>query len=252
MNSRFLRPLAASLLAAALPAAAASRIVPESPTAFEPVVLRMTVDSCTFVPGSVNVASVPTRAQTIGVSFTQNACLVAGPPEVVDIRLGSLPVGTYRVEVYPGANATVPTETLAFTVTARPEIAIFPPPAKPLADYSGLWWTATEGGWGLSLHQSPADSLFGSWFVYGATGQPEWFTLQGGQWTSSTRWSGTIYRNTGPFFAGPGYDPRLVLVQSAGSAVLEFRQVPGTEGEARFTYTVNGATTTKTITRFRF
>ena len=35
-------------LAAALPAAAASRPVPAQPTSFETVDLRMTVDSCTF------------------------------------------------------------------------------------------------------------------------------------------------------------------------------------------------------------
>lgn len=241
--------IATLLCLATLPVFAASRIVPPEPTAFEPVVLRMTVDSCSFVPGSVSVES---RAQTLGVRHSLVPCLVAGPPEVVDVRLGSLPVGTYRVEVYPAPNAATPSETLAFTVSARPEIAVFPPPPKPLADHSGLWWTASEGGWGLSLHQSPGDALFGAWFVYGAAGQPEWFTLQGGQWTSATRWTGTIYRNTGPFFAGSAYDPRLVLVQAAGTAVLDFRQVPGTEGEARFTYTVNGATSTKTITRFRF
>lgn len=233
----------------ALPAMAA-RIVPADPVAFQPVYLRMTVDSCAFVPGTVRVTAAGT---TLKVTQQLNNCLVAGTPEVVDVRLGTLAEGDYRVELYasPSTDAA-PIETLFFRVHGRVEIAVFPPPPRPLTDYSGLWWNSSEGGWGLSLHQSPMDVLFGSWYVYGANGQPEWFTIQAGQWTSATRWAGTIYRNTGPFFAGPGYDPRLVLIQSSGTAVLEFKQLPGQEDHATFTYTINNATTTKAITRYAF
>jgi hypothetical protein len=238
---------AAALATLALPLQA-SRIVPAEPTAFQPVNLRMTVDSCTFVPGTVRVQSV---AGALKVTQQMNQCLVAGTPEIVDIRLGSLAPGDYRVEVYASQNTDVqPIETLAFQVRGRVEVAVFPPPPRPLTDYTGLWWNPAEGGWGLSLHQGPFDTLFGSWYVYNASGQPEWFTVQQGRWTSATRWAGTIYRNQGPFFAGPDYDPRLVLTQSAGSAVLEFRQLPGQEDRAAFTYTIGGVTTTKAISRF--
>lgn len=241
--------LAAAAAVAALPSAA-STIVPAAPVAFEPVNLRMTVDSCTFVPTTVRVNA---EGGTLKVTQHLNNCLVAGTPEVADVRLGSLPPGQYRVEVYATQAATgAPVETLAFQVASRPEIAIFPPPPRPITDYSGLWWTPGEGGWGLSLHQSPYDVLFGSWYVYGSSGQPEWFTLQQGRWNSATEWTGTIYRNTGPFFAGPGYDPRLVLVQAAGTATLDFRQAPGEVGRARFTFTIGNTTLAKTITRFAF
>ena len=237
--------------AAVLPlAASASRIVPAEPVAFQPVNLRMTVDSCSFVPGTARVAA---AGAVLKVTQQLNNCLQPGSPEVVDVRLGSLAAGDYRVELYASPSTDVaPIETLAFRVSTRAEIAVFPPPPRPLTDYSGLWWSPVEGGWGLSLHQGANDTLFGSWYVYGANGQPEWFTIQGGGWTSATRWAGTIYRNTGPFFAGPDYDPRLVLTQSAGNAVLEFRQVPGAEDRATFSYTINNATTSKTLSRFAF
>jgi hypothetical protein len=225
---------------------AQSRIVPAAPTAFEPVNLRMTVDSCAFSPSTVHVNA---AGSTLKVTQQPNACLVAGPPEVVDVRLGSLAPGDYRVEVYSGNAEGPAAETLAFQVRGRVEIAIFPPPPHPITDYTGLWWTPAESGWGLSLHQSAADVLVGAWFVYGATNQPEWFTLQGGHWTSATRWTGSIYRTTGPYFAGPAYDPRLVLVQPAGTATLEFKQLPGDEGHGRFSYTIDGAMTTKVISR---
>ena len=235
---------------AALPSLA-SQVVPAQPTAFEPVNLRMTVDSCAFGPSTVRVRA---DGATLRITQHQNQCLQAGPPEVVDIRLGSLAPGDYRVEIFATPASDGPrVETLAFQVRERVEIAVFPPPTRPLADYTGMWWNPQESGWGLALHQSAvSDAVFGAWFVYGASGQPEWFTLQGGQWTTSTRWAGPVYRTTGPFFAGPDYDPRLVLIQAAGTAVLDFRQAPGEEGRARFTYTVNGITTTKVISRMAF
>jgi hypothetical protein len=237
-------------LAAALPAVAASRLVPAQPTSFETVNLRMTVDSCTFNPSTVRVRA---ALNTLRVTQMLNACLLPGTPEIADVRLGALPAGDYRVEIY-GSNDlnAAPIETLSFQVREPAEVAIFPPPPRPLTDYSGLWWNPQESGWGLSLHQSPTHGVFGAWFVYGSGGQPEWFTLQGGQWIDSTTWRGTLYRTTGPFFAGPGYDPRLVLVQAAGSATLDFRHRAGEEGRARFTYTVNSATVTKVIERMAF
>ena len=237
-------------LAADLTAQAASRIVPALPTSFEPVNLRMTVDSCSFNPATVRVRA---SLNTLRVTQTPNACLLPGSPELVDVRLGALPAGDYRVEVYGSSDiAAVPLETLSFQVSEPVEAAVFPPPPRPLAGYTGLWWNPQESGWGLSLHQSATHGMFGAWFVYGSGGQPEWFTLQGGQWIDSTTWRASIYRTTGPFFAGPGYDPRLVLVQAAGTATLDFRHRSGEEGRARFTYTMAGETVTKAIERMAF
>ena len=240
--------LAATL---ALPALA-GEIVPANPSTFEPVNLRLTVDSCAFVPSTVRVRAAD---NVITITQHQNNCFVAGPPEVVDIRLGSFPTGDYRVELYPGVGPEAdgtPIEVLDFAVRERPEAAAFPPPTRPITDYTGIWWTPSESGWGLSLHQSSSNAMFGAWFVYGANGQPEWFTLQGGRWESATLWTASIYRTTGPFFAGPDYDPRLVLLQEAGTATLDFRQLPGDVGRARFTYTVQGVTRTKVIQRMVF
>lgn len=237
-------------LAAALPVHAQSRIEPASPTAFATVNLRTTVDSCAFAPSTVRVRA---EGQAIRVTQQPNACLQPGTPRVVDIRLGGFPAGSYAVEVYASTRTdTTPVERLSFEVTEPVETAVFPPPPRPLTDYTGLWWNPLESGWGLSLHQSPMHVVFGAWFVYGANGQPEWYTLQGGQWIDSTTWRGTLYRTTGPFFAGPDYDPRLVLVQAAGSATLDFAIRSGEEGRARFSYTIGGATTTKTISRMGF
>ena len=67
--------------------AAAARIEPPEPIAFEAVNLRMTVDGCAFVPETVRV-----RATGNVLRLTQhlNLCFAPGPIEVADVRLGSL------------------------------------------------------------------------------------------------------------------------------------------------------------------
>lgn len=248
------RPFASAVatlaLAAALPATATARIEPSRPTAFERVELRLTVDSCAFNASTVRVRAAGNN--TLQVTQQPNACLLPGEPREVDILLGALAAGDYRVEVYDSPHTDAPARTLAFSVFAPVEAAVFPPPPRPLTQYTGLWWNPAESGWGLSLHQGPLYTLFGAWFVYGATSEPQWFTLQGGQWEDATTWRGTVYRTTGPFFAGPAYDPRLVLVQAVGTATLDFRHLPGALGKARFTVSMGGTTTTRVIEPMRF
>jgi hypothetical protein len=246
-----IRNVAAALaaLAAALPADAA-RIVPSQPSAFQHVTLRMDVDSCAFNPATVRVRA---EGSTLKVTQRLNQCLVAGTPGIADVQLGALAPGDYRVEVHADPDAQGTPERLAFTVTELAEVAVFPPPPRPLDNYSGLWWNPSEAGWGLSLHQGVAHTLFGAWFVYGASGQPEWYTVQEGRWSSSTRWSGNVYRTTGPFLAGTDFDPRLVLTQAAGTATLDFTQQAGMEDRARFSYALaSGARGDKVIQRMAF
>ncbi len=242
---------AVALAAATLPvlAGAASTVVPAQPSSFDPVNLRMTVDSCTYVPATVRVAAAGT---TLRVTQQPNACLVPGTPQRVDVRLGTLAAGDYQVEVFasPAGNGA-PTETLRFSVTERAEAAVFPPIPRPLTDYSGVWWSENESGWGLSIHQAPSNVVFGAGFVYAGNNQPLWFTLQGGQWSSATRWTGTLYLTTGPSFSSPDFDPRLVLIQAAGQATLDFTNEP-VNGRASLTYIVNNIPVTKTITRMVF
>lgn len=239
-------------LAAASPALADSRLVPEQPYAFDPVNLRMTVDSCIFAEDAVTVA----YAQgAIEVRLRQNNCLVPGPPRIVDIRLGSLAPGAWRVIVRPANGDIVlpPSETIDFQVLERPAIAVFPPPPRPLADHSGQWYRPAESGWGLSFHQSATHVAFAAWYVYDAAGTPIWFTIQQGRWENATRWTGAVYRTSGPPFFAPVFDPAGVSIAPVGQATLDFEQQAGEEGYATFTYGVTGlGTGTKRITRLAF
>lgn len=234
-------------LAPCLDAAAAASIVPAEPSSFDLVNLRMTVDGCVFNASSVRVFM---HENPFTVTARRNQCLLPGPTEVVDIRLGTLPAGSYSVSVHDNpSDFAPPYERASFVVRDRPEIAIFPPPPRPLTDYSGLWYNPLESGWGLSIHQGAGDVVFAMLFVYGANSQPEWYSIQGGRWSSSTLWTGTVFRTTGPRLSDPVFDPSAVMYAGYGTVVLDFRQTPGSEGRARFDYTIDGVTASKSIRR---
>ena len=226
--------------------AAASQIVPAQPLPFATVNLRTVVDSCSFVPSTVRVTA---AGDTLRVTQVMNQCFAPGTPLTVDIRLGALPEGSYRVELYAGPVSGAPIERLSFEVRALPEPAVFPPFTRPLASYGGLWYTPSESGWGIALTQGNGNLVFGTWYVYNANNQPEWYTFQEGRWTSFTTWTANVYRHSGPFLGAPTFDPRLVTTTPVGTATFEFAIRPGLEGRALFTYSVNGLSGVRTIER---
>ena len=224
----------------------ASSLVPAQPTSFETVTLRRTTDSCNFNAATVRVTM---SSNVIQVDHDGNNCSPPGAPIVADVQLGKLPPGDYRVEVFePRRLNSAPAETLVFQVRDPAEVAIFPPPPRPLTNYTGLWYNAEESGWGLSLHQGATYMVFGLLFVYDGGNQPEWYSLQGGQWTSSTKWTGILYRTTGPSFREP-FMAAQVTYAVAGTASFDFTQAAGQQGRAQFTYSIGSTTVTKTITR---
>jgi hypothetical protein len=225
----------------------AASLVPAQPTSFDTVVLRISTDACNFGADTVRVTM---SANVIRVTRGGENCSPPGPPIMADVQLGALPAGDYRVETHSVYDPAGPaSETIAFQVRDPVEVAVFPPPPRPVTDYTGLWFNPAESGWGLSLHQGATHNMFGLFFVYDANGQPEWYSLQGGRWNSSTSWSATIFRTTGPTFLTGAFDPTQVHYVNAGQAQIEFRQSPGEEGMARFTYTVNGVSAARTIRR---
>lgn len=238
MNARFCSTLGL-LLASTAVGAVELRIEPANPVEFERISVRQTVDSCTFNDDQVQVRL---EARTIVIVQRSNQCLVPGPPEVVDIQLGAFPAGDYRVEVREDG-ASTPIGQLDFTVSGLVSGAIFPPPPRPLANYTGLWWNGVDAGWGLSMQQGATNALFGSLLVLDATGTSRWYTLQSGQWQTSTRWSGRVLRSSS--VSG------TVTHTDVGAAVFDFTMLPGREGIAILTLTIDGTTTTRDIRRLR-
>jgi hypothetical protein len=114
-------------------------------------------------------------------------------------------------------------------------------------NYQDLWWRSpagSESGWGLNItHQG--DILFGTWFTYGADGRGMWLVMTDLRKTTGETFTGPIYRTRGNPFSSTPFDPATVTVTPVGNATLAFTDA----NNGSFTYTVDGITQTKPITR---
>ena len=219
-------------------------VLPEHPTAFERVNLRLQVDSCAFDPAVVRVSS---AGGIIRVNARPRECLQAGTREQADVLLGAFPAGEYHVDIYLSDASSGRADFSAdFAVRDPAEVAVVPAPPRPLTQYTGLWYDAYDPGWGVGVYQSPVHAMFVTFFTYDAAGSPEWYTVQGGRWTSSTAWTGTVYRTA---MTAPGTAP---AVRAAGSATLDFALGPGNSGEAAFAYTIDGRSARRLVRRMPF
>ena len=112
-------------------------------------------------------------------------------------------------------------------------------------NYQGLWWNApagSESGWGINFaHQG--DIIFATWFTYDATGKALWLTMTANK--SDDYYAGTLHQTRGPAFSAVPCNPAAVTATPVGSGALTFSDA----NSGRFTYTVNGTTQTKLITR---
>ena len=116
----------------------------------------------------------------------------------------------------------------------------------PVANYQGLWWNApagSESGWGINFaHQN--DTIFASWFTYDTNGRGWWLVMTA-QKTGANTYFGTLYQTRGPAFNAVPFNPLAVTNSAVGTGTLTFADA----NNGIFTYTVNGTTQAKTITR---
>ena len=115
-------------------------------------------------------------------------------------------------------------------------------------NYQDLWWSgAQENGWGMSIVQH-RDILFSELFIYDNAGNPIWVVMPGGSWNASfTRFTGPAYIPAGSWFAA--YDAsRHSIGQQVGTVTLDF----ASHAAATLTYTINGVSGTKSLTRIAF
>ena len=179
----------------------------------------------------------------ITVTLQSPNITIGAPNPPLDVVLGQFPSGSYDVNVVANLGNPIQTGTAHFTVAA----ANITNPPGPLYNFTDLWWTPTESGWGLTVIQhAPAGTLFAAWFVYGSDGKPTWYVIPGGTWAGG-QFTGSVYKTTGPYF-GSAFDPTKVTATLAGSANFIF----GDYSHAIFNYTIDGVTSGKHIEREPF
>lgn len=118
--------------------------------------------------------------------------------------------------------------------------------ASGARNYTDLWWAspaASESGWGINLmHES--NTIFATWFTYDANHRPMWLVATA-TLNLASAYAGPLYRTTGPPFGSVPFNAASVVATQVGTATFNF-----TDGSnAVFSYTVNGVSQSKPITR---
>jgi alpha-tubulin suppressor-like RCC1 family protein len=117
------------------------------------------------------------------------------------------------------------------------------------ASYEGLWLKGDESGWGVNVtHQGT--TLFATWFTYDTDGTGMWLVMSNGTLTSPGNFSGTLYRTVGPAFSAVPFNSISFPANYTAVGTLSFSFTDANTGT--MTYTVNGVTQAKSITRFIF
>jgi hypothetical protein len=111
-------------------------------------------------------------------------------------------------------------------------------------DFTDLWWNPNESGWGVSVTQH-GNTAFYRVFVYDTDNRPLLFIVSATASNGGATFSGPITMTTGPWFGSSPFDPSQVTRTTAGTATLTFSDY----NNGVLTYTVNGVTKTKAITR---
>jgi hypothetical protein len=119
--------------------------------------------------------------------------------------------------------------------------------AQAAAVYTDLWWNAAEEGWGINLnHQN--DIIFGTWFTYMAGNTAGWYVMSDLRRQADGSFTGAIYQTTGTPFSQITGTKSSKGVTAVGNATLRF----SASNAGTFTYTVNGTTQSKSITRQQY
>jgi cyclophilin family peptidyl-prolyl cis-trans isomerase len=119
------------------------------------------------------------------------------------------------------------------------------PPVLP-TQFQGLWWAGVaESGWGMSLTQH-RNIIFTTIYSYDAAGQPVWYVMPGCtlvNGTTTVTCASLVYRvdgGTRPTIPWAGQNRQVTNV---GSGTITF----STATNARFDFTINNITSSKTI-----
>ena len=175
-------------------------------------------------------------------------------------RVQARAVGTATFSFANAASGTFrftdSTNGLSVAHPITPQLFASPVPVCDLGDtpsatnFTDLWWRSpagSESGWGINLiHQG--DVIFATWFTYGADGSPLWLVASDLRRTGAGTFAGDLYRTSGPAWFAVPWDPNTVTVTRVGSASLAFSGA----GAGTFSYTVDGVSGSKTITRQLF
>lgn len=204
---------------------------------------------------------VMSRGERTGLDiYSGDLYRTSGPPAAgarFDPALVRLtPVGRATFAFTDGSNGRVDATVNGASISKRLTRQLFSPVATrctgddvagAVPNYQALWWAApagVESGWGLNVAQQ-GETLFATWFTYGADGRGRWLVASSVTRTAAGTYEGTLYRTSGPAYNAPSFDPARVDITPVGTLRLSFSDVHDGVMTAAF----DGQTVTKPITR---
>ena len=178
-------------------------------------------------------------SQGQAVSILNNASTPAVAGATFFVGYGTTASEMLAAGLYQGA-FTVPGDIQCSTA-----LASAPAPQSPGA-LTGLFWNASESGWGVHFTQRGAN-VFAAWYTYDGAGKPKWYVAPNctGLTGTSGTCSGTLYDVTASSFFGGAFNPAAVHAASAGNVQVNF----GNANNATLTYTVGAQTRAVAIVR---
>jgi hypothetical protein len=185
-------------------------VIPERPMALQPVRIRTQVGGCEAQIGAPRIEGDLIRINIVALA----KCTPPPPPRDVEISLGSLPAGRYRVSA--GG------EPRAFEVLAPPFSA-----TRRALDETGVWWDPRFRGTGVMVFDVFGGRRVVMFATYDSFGLPVFYTMLIG---SDAFGAGTLYASRGtPAGAAPGpgdfesFEAGSGSLFSVGSDRLQFR-----------------------------
>jgi hypothetical protein len=115
------------------------------------------------------------------------------------------------------------------------------------SQYTDLWWSPGEGGWGVSIVQQD-DTAFVMVYAYRSDGEPVWYFASDARITgyvgAQPVFAGELHRARGPWLGIP-FDPSQVRVSRVGTISIETLS----RNALRLEYTADGAVVRKELVR---
>ncbi len=115
--------------------------------------------------------------------------------------------------------------------------------AAPAVDYTDLWWNANESGWGLALTQQ-FGTIFATWYTYDAAGKSIWCVASNCV-VAGSGCSGEVYQVSGGTPLTAAWNGAGKTVAAVGTVTFAFTDA----GNGSMTYSINGVTGNRLITR---
>jgi hypothetical protein len=110
-------------------------------------------------------------------------------------------------------------------------------------DYSDIWWTPGEGGWGMNIAQSD-NFIFATFFVYDVNKMPTWYAGNLSK-DGNGNFTGGLYATTGPYLGTVPYDSSQYHASQVGVATFS----PQSADTALLTYNVGAVNVVKNMQR---